>query len=135
MSIEGRIAVDVGFSDSTTGTGSQSLKRITLASTDSYTTGKVAVVSGTCGTSAVSVSVAPSAYIDATGSAVSFSSVLRFAFASSVAALCSETDGSGVAISNGNRVSICDSRNGGTAGFSVSAYGGTGSYTLVIYGT
>ena len=135
MSIEGRIAVDVSFADSATSSGVQSLKRITLTSTDSYTTGKVALVSGTCGTAAVAVAVAPSTYSDSSGSAVSFATVTRFAFAASAAAVCSEVAGAGVAVSGGSRVSVSDSRSGGTAGFNVSAYSGTASYTLVIYGT
>jgi len=132
--IEGRFAVDVGFTDSTSATGSQSLKRLSLASTDTYATGKVAIVSGTCGTAAVAVAVSPSAFIGSGGAVVSFATVSRFAFASSAAAVCSEAVGSGLAISGGNRVSICDSRNAGTSGFNVSAYSGTASYTLVIYG-
>ena len=135
MSIEGRIAVDVSFADSATSSGVQSLKRITLTSTDAYVTGKVALVSGTCGTAAVAVTVAPSTYNDSSGSAVSFATVTRFAFAASAAAVCSEAAGAGVAISGGSRVSVSDSRSGGTAGFNVSAYSGTASYTLVIYGT
>ena len=135
MSIEGRIAVDAAFSDTSTGTGVQSLKRLVLTSTDTYTTGKVAVVSGTCGTAAVAVAVAPSTYKDADGSAVSFATVTRFAFAASAAAVCSEAAGAGVAVSGGSRVSVSDSRNGGTSGFNVSAYSGTASYTLVILGT
>ena len=135
MSIEGRIAVDVSFADSATSSGVQSLKRITLTSTDSYTTGKVALVSGTCGTAAVAVAVAPSTYSDSSGSAVSFATVTRFAFAASAAAVCSEVAGAGVAVSGGSRVSVSDSRSGGTAGFNVSAYSGTASYTLVVYGT
>jgi hypothetical protein len=39
-----------------------------------------------------------------------------------------------VAITGGNRVALSDSRSGGTSGFNVSAYSGTASYTLVIYG-
>ena len=135
MSIEGRIAVDVSFADLATSSGVQSLKRITLTSTDSYTTGKVALVSGTCGTAAVAVAVAPSTYSDSSGSAVSFATVTRFAFAASAAAVCSEVAGAGVAVSGGSRVSVSDSRSGGTAGFNVSAYSGTASYSLVIYGT
>ena len=135
MSIEGRIAVDVSFADSATSSGVQSLKRITLTSTDSYTTGKVALVAGTCGTAAVAIAVAPSTYSDSSGSAVSFSAVTRFAFAASSAAVCSESAGAGVAISSGSRVSVSDSRSGGTAGFNVSAYSGTASYSLVIVGT
>lgn len=135
MSLEGRIAIDVAFSDSTSSTGTQSLKRLVLTSTDAYTSGKVALVAGTCGTTAVAVSVAPSTYKDASGAAVSFATVTRFAFAASAAAVCSEAAGSGVAISGGSRVAVSDSRNGGTSGFNVSAYAGTASYSLVIYGT
>lgn len=135
MSLEGRIAIDVAFSDSTSSTGTQSLKRLVLTSTDAYTSGKVALVAGTCGTAAVAVAVAPSTYKDASGAAVSFATVTRFAFAASAAAVCSEAAGAGVAISGGSRVAVCDSRNGGTAGFNVSAYSGTASYSLVIYGT
>lgn len=135
MSLEGRIAIDVAFSDSTSSTGTQSLKRLVLTSTDAYTSGKVALVSGTCGTAAVAIAVAPSTYKDSSGAAVSFATVTRFAFAASAAAVCSEAAGAGVAISGGSRVAVCDSRNGGTAGFNVSAYSGTASYSLVIYGT
>lgn len=135
MSLEGRIAVDVNFGDSATGTGVQSLKKVSLTSTDSYSSGKVAIVAGTAGTAAVAAAVAPSTYRDASGSLVSFASVSRFAFAASAAAVCSEVSGAGLAISGGSRVSLCDSHSGGTAGFNVSAYSGTVSYTLVIYGT
>ncbi len=41
MSIEGRIAVDVGFTDSASSDGVQAVKRLALTSTDSQTTGKV----------------------------------------------------------------------------------------------
>jgi hypothetical protein len=134
MTIEGRIAVDVAFSDSEASTGTQSLKRLAVTSTDAYSSGKVALVSGTCGTAAVAIAVAPSSYKDASGAAVSFASVSRFAFAASSAAVCSEAAGDGVAITGGSRVALSDSRSGGTAGFNVSAYSGTASYTLVIYG-
>jgi hypothetical protein len=135
MTLEGRISIDAAFSDSASATGTQSLKRLVLTSTDAYSSGKVALVSGTCGTAAVAIAVAPSTYKDSTGSAVSFASVSRFAFAASAAAVCSEAAGAGVAISGGNRVAVCDSRSGGTAGFNVSAYSGTASYSLVIYGS
>jgi hypothetical protein len=135
MSIEGRIAVDVSFADSATSDGVQSLKKITLTESTPYTTGKVAIVTGTCGTASVAVAVAPSTYKDSTGVTVSFATVNRFAFAASAAAVCSEAAGSGLTVSGGSRVSVCDSRSGGTAGFSVASYAGTASYTLVIYGT
>jgi hypothetical protein len=134
MSIEGRMAVDVSFSDTASSTGTQSLKRLAVNSTDAYKTGKVAILTGTCGTAAVAVAVAPSGYTDSSGSAVSFASVTRFAFAASAAAVCSEAAGAAVAVTGGDRVAISDSRSGGTSGFNVSAYAGTASYTLVVYG-
>lgn len=135
MSIEGRIAVDASFSDLTTGTNLQSLMRLALTSTDSYTSGKVALITGTCGTAAVTIGVAPTTFRDSSGSLVTFSSVSRFAFAASAAAVCSETAGVGKAISSANSISVTDSRNGNTFGFSVQTYSGTASYTIVIVGT
>lgn len=135
MSIEGRIAVDVGFTDSASSDGVQAVKRLSLTSTDSQTTGKVAIVTGTCGTAAVAIAVAPSTYRDADGSLVSFTTVDRFAFAASAAARCAEATGSGAAISSASRVALSDARGGGTAGFSVSAYSGTASFTVVVVGT
>ena len=135
MSIEGRIGVDVGFTDSASSDGVQSVKRLSLTSTDSQTTGKVAIVTGTCGTAAVAIAVAPSTYRDADGSLVSFTTVDRFAFAASAAARCAEATGSGAAISSASRVALSDARGGGTAGFNVSAYSGTASFTVVVVGT
>jgi hypothetical protein len=135
MSIEGRIAVDVGFTDSASSDGVQAVKRLALTSTDSQTTGKVAIVTGTCGTAAVAIAVAPSTYRDADGSLVSFTTVDRFAFAASAAARCAEATGSGAAISSASRVALSDARGGGTAGFNVSAYSGTASFTVVVVGT
>jgi hypothetical protein len=135
MSIEGRIAVDVGFTDSASSDGVQAVKRLSLTSTDSQTTGKVAIVTGTCGTAAVAIAVAPSTYREADGSLVSFTTVDRFAFAASAAARCAEATGSGAAISSASRVALSDARGGGTAGFNVSAYSGTASFTVVVVGT
>ena len=135
MSIEGRIAIDVSFSDTASGTGMQALKRLALTSTDAYASGKVALITGSSKGIGRAIAVAPSTYKDADGSAVSFATVTRFAFAASAAAVCSEVAGAGVAVSGGSRVSVSDSRGGGTAGFNVSAYSGTASYSLVIVGT
>lgn len=136
MSIEGRIAVDAAFTDLTTGSNTQSIKRVTVSSADAYSTGKVAVVTGTCATAAVAIAVSPTAFRDSSGSVVSFATVTRFAFSASAPAVCSEAAGVAVAISDGNRVSISDSRNGGTSGFNVSALGtATASYSVFILGT
>ena len=135
MSLEGRIAVDVGFADSGTATGVQSMKRITLTSTDAYSSGKVAILTGTCGTATSAIAVTPSTYRDADGNIVSFATVTRFAFSASAASVCRESSGVGVVVSASNRVGISDSRTGGTNGFTVASYSGTASYQLAVYGT
>lgn len=136
MSIEGRIAVDASFSDLTTGTNLQSLMRLALTSTDSYTSGKVALITGVLPSPAtVSVAVTPTTFRDSSGSIVSFTTVTRFAFAASSQASCIEAAGRGRAFSDAGRVSVSDAVNGGTSGFTLQAYSGTASYSLVIVGT
>lgn len=134
MSIEGRIAVDVGFSDSTAATGVQSLKRVALTSTDSYSSGKVAIVSGTAGTAAVFVAINPTLYINSAGAAVSFTaSVERIAFASSRQMQCADSADVTVESSDNQvAVSICN----GDDAFTITPQytAGTASYTLVMYG-
>jgi hypothetical protein len=78
MAIDGRINVDVLFHDTD---GTTSLKVVSLEDSTAYTTGKVAIVTGTVGTTEVSVSISPGTYRDASGAIVNFTSVSRFAFA------------------------------------------------------
>ena len=135
-SIEGRIAVDVGFSDKSDETNVQSLKRLAIASATSYTSGKVAIVNGTCSTAVVSIAVSPTTYKDASGAAVSFSSVTRIAFAASPAAVVQHSDISGLSYSlgsRGGRLSVNEAVHTGTLDVRTTA--GTAAYTLVIYGT
>jgi hypothetical protein len=135
MSIEGRIAIDVSFADTATSSGVQSLKKITLVDTTAYTTGKVAILTGTCGTATVSISVAPSTYRDASGSLVSFATVSRIAFAADNRCECQPTGEDELISSSGNRVALTDVLD--VVDFQVSRTGtsGTASYTLVLYGT
>jgi hypothetical protein len=144
MSIEGRIAIDVNFADSSDATGVQSLKKIQLADTTAYTSGKVAVVSGTCGTSAVTVASLGSAlsYRDSAGSQVSFFSFDRMAMSGSQGIILS---GSGQyedvgLVSTGGRVAVCDKPPEGlvvplSGSLNIRTKDGTASYTLVLYGT
>lgn len=136
MSIEGRIAIDVAFSDTTSDTGVQSLKRLVLTSTDAYTSGKVAIIAGTMTTAGATISLAPTAYKDASGSAVSFTSVSRYAFACSAPAYASESPAVRL-FSNSNRVAVCDAYNTAASSVTLSPTftSGTASYSLVIVGT
>jgi hypothetical protein len=133
--VSGSISVNVEFRDTTTSSGVQSLKTIALRDGTEYTSGKVAIVTGTAGTAEVAINVAPqSPYKNASGEIVSFTSVLRYAFsATGSRAACVDNNGASV-FSSGGRVSVSDT---GVADdpFAISTTAGTCSYTLVLYGT
>ncbi len=132
MSIEGRIAIDVSFADSAEGTSVQSLKKITLVDTDTYTTGKVALLTGTCGIDVVTlVNDGVTTYKDSSGSAVTFTTVKRCA---------AQVAGTNVIVYDNTSQVICTS--GVAALFepssktiTVNTFSGTASYTVVVYGT
>lgn len=133
MAINGRIFVDIALQNTD---GTASLKVVSLRSSDEYTTGKVAIVTGTCGTAEISVAIAPSTYKDASGNPVSFAQVSRIAFAANPQARMSEP-GQGLLVSSDNRVCITDAEVDGVGQetISISTFSGTASYTLVLYGT
>jgi hypothetical protein len=141
MSLEGRIAIDVNFTDTSTAGGASSVKKISLVDTVPYTSGKVAVVTGTVGTSAVAISVTNLSYKNAAGGAVAFtSSVSRVAFAASGTnswALSDATTGMKVVSSDG---AVAVSRQSGNGSVSVEQFllvAGTPTayYTAVFYGS
>jgi hypothetical protein len=138
MSIEGRIAVDVSFADSATSSSVQSLKKISLVDTTAYTSGKVAIASGTVGTAAQTLGL--SSYRNAAGEEVTFSTANRVAFRSVGAEgrflLTTSPFEFFGAVSNGN-LAVSDIPDGftSTAGYRVKTSGGTASYTIVLYGT
>jgi hypothetical protein len=141
MSIRGRFGVDVQFTDSTIVSGAQSLKTLTLQGASEYDFGKVALVSGTCGTAVVAVPVSPTTYRDSGGNVISFASVSRVAFSASGPNLvaCDGSGGCGIEdwtiYSRAGQVAVSESLE--TVAFSVNVYGttGTAAYTLVMYGS
>ena len=136
MAINGRINVDVLFHDTD---GTTSLKVVSLEDATEYTTGKVAIVTGTV-VAAVPVEISPGSlsYKDAAGSAVTFSSMSRLAFsvAGSQPALCEDANNTQLVSRNGS-VAVSDSLNVGNSALTINVIGtaGTAAYTLVIYGT
>jgi len=133
MSLEGRINVDVLFHDKD---GTASLKVTSLQDSKAYTTGKVAIVSGTCGTSAVTIQVAPTSYRDSSGALVSFFEIQRFVIKSGPAALV--VNNPSVNIDANSLTVVSDA----TGDFSdagqlptVRTQAGTSSYTIAMYGT
>jgi hypothetical protein len=131
--VRGKYSLDVAFTDATTASNVNSLKSITLQQASEYASGKVVLVSGTVGTAAVTVAMAPSVYKDASGTVVSLSAPSWYAFQASALARCDEIGGDGVAASADGFVSSSVAT-GSTAGFSVYSDAGTASYTLVVYG-
>ena len=136
-SVRGTISVDVAFTDATTVSGAQSLKTLVLRDATEYTTGKVAIVTGTVGTAAVAISIQPSAYKDASGNLVSFNSVERVVFLSSQNCLVEEADTQSQDARSLGRVSVGDCSPSAQQIFNISPQysAGTASYTLVLYGT
>ena len=138
MSIEGRIAIDVSFADSAEGTSVQSLKKIAMVDTDTYTTGKAAIFTGTVGTAGAIVQTVPTspAYRDATGAVVSFSNVSRIAFQASQDCTATDGDDPSSRVRSRGSVALTDwAYVGTTIEITPLFTAGTASYTLVLYGT
>ena len=129
MALNGRINIDVLFHDTD---GTASLKVVSLEDSTEYTTGKVAVVTGTCGTDVVTaVQSGATSYKDSSGNSVTFSAVQRCAI---------KCSGSSVIVYDNTSQIICSS--GVISVFEPAAntitcntFSGTASYTLVLYGT
>ena len=130
MSIEGRIAIDIGFTDTYTASSVQNAQRISLTATDTYTAGKVAVVSGTLGTAAVAIALQPTTFRDASGSLVSFSNVSRVAGQTSRP--CNFNDVLGSSIQG---QTLCLFGGGDELAITPAYTSGTATYTVVFYGT
>ena len=142
MPLEGRISVDVGFTDTDSSGGAQSLKRIALVDASSYTTGKVAVLTGTAGTAAVSLglvgTIPTTTYRDAAGQFVAFGSIIRVAFAWSGSSRRFLTDAeydSFKVASSSSQACITSLTPVDNLNPTISSGTGTGTYTIVLFGT
>ena len=131
MAIDGRINIDVLFHDTD---GTTSLKVVSLEDSTAYTTGKVAIVTGTVGTAAVEIALNPlfSSYRDSSGADVEFASLQRLVFSASPAAQLSSTEGNVVVTTSasGRASVLCPYSN-----LQMATTSGTATYTLVLYGT
>ena len=130
MTISGRLSVDALVHDTTSTT---SLKALSLESSESVTTGKVAIVTGTCGTTAVSIAVAPSVYVDSAGSAVTFATVTRVVLQGSAG--LKFTSSSVTAYSGTTQCAAFALNSHTTAAVNVAAVTGTATYTIMLVGT
>ena len=130
--VRGRIAVDVQFTDSTTSAGVQSLKTITLQDATEYTTGKVAVISGTVGTTETTLYASGvTGYKNASGEQVTIGAIQFVAF-QATGQRVRFYDGFAERYASAGIVNVAQPE-----GVSMSVYttAGTASYTLVVYGT
>jgi hypothetical protein len=140
MSIEGRIAIDVGFTDTYTASVVQSVQRISLTSTDAYATGKIAVLSGTASTASLqldSYSATPT-YRDSSGNVVTFGVIRRIMFSWSGTNRRTLTDSeydNFKLLSSAGAVSLTEFAPSDTVAPLISSGTGTGTYTIVLYGT
>lgn len=147
MSVEGSISVTVDFNDTDDGEGVDTLKKIRLASNDAYTSGKVAIVSGTCGTAGVAINPLSPGYTAADGTEVTFSSVdyvRAIAFSATPGASLQSENMNGFQLSSGQGRVANSSLPSGTYPLSgpqltaktIGLFGQnpTAEYSIVIYG-
>ena len=153
MSIEGSINVSALFHDKD---GTTTMKVVSLRSANEYTTGKVAIVTGTAGTATLTLgNIKSTTFRNAEGELVSFGEIdrvaFRFAGAKRVCTVTSQFDGDdygsvalvssgGVAVSEVNKSGLAqeaDANYAVTIARVFQAFGSsdTGTYTIVIYGT
>ena len=134
MAIDGRINVDVLFHDTD---GTTALKVVSLEDSTAYTSGKVAIVTGTVGTATVVVQTQPTTYKNAAGEFVSFATVSRIAFAATGKRCnCSDVNGMFIDSDDGHvAATLVNLPGGDTFAVAPDSPPGTASYTLVLYGT
>lgn len=133
MTIDGRISVDVVFHDTD---GTNAINVLSLQDSQEYTTGKVAIISGTAGTAAVTIQVVPTTYRNASGELVSFSEIQAYVV---------QSGQNNLVITNptltltANSVAVIPQTTGdfGDSGQlpTLSTVSGTSTYTIILYGS
>lgn len=140
MAVNGNINVNVSFLDKDEQDNVDTEKTITLSSSEIYTAGKVAIVTGTCGTSSGDFHpFDPTSYRDASGNFVSLGAPRYVAFSANGINLVElQTDGGGrILRSSNNEASVTLWNTSlGESGFIARVIGtaGTSAYTVVLYG-
>jgi len=140
MSVDGFISSSALFHDKD---GTTTLKVVSLASADSYSSGKVAIASGTCGTSVATVDFSQYKKPDGTDFDVTdVTTALRLAFTSDNPAYMT-TSGNIAAMTVGssrNEVSIATNHGFSVASTAtqpvvqVAAVSGTANYSVILLG-
>lgn len=130
VSIEGRINVDVLFHDKAT----DAMKVVSLNDSRTYTSGKVASISGVIGEGSPNVSLDPTDYRDATGVLVSFAYITYIVAKSNSGDIVVSDGVNSVTVPSGEVASFPVSVDAVSGGILI--YGDTGSaFTLILCGT
>lgn len=134
MALNGTINVSMSFVDTASSTGVESEKKASLASADVYTSGKVAVVTGTVGTAVQNIDLTSLDYRDAAGNLVTMSYVDRAGFISENEAFVNFVDIDIKLHATDNHMAIsCVHNTDDTV--NVYTTNGTSSYTLLLFGS
>ena len=134
MAVSGTVNVSASFVDTDESTGVVSEKKVSLASANTASGGKVALVTGTCGTAVVNVDVTSLGYRDAAGDEVAMDLVQRVAFQANPGAFMEFVDSAERIKSLCNRVSVSCVQNTDDT-IHVFTTAGTSSYTMLLYGS
>jgi len=134
MAVSGTVNISASFIDSDETTGVESEKKVSLASANVHTGGKVALVSGTCGTAVVNVDLTSLGYVNAAGETVSMSIVQRMAIKANPGAFAEFVDSGEKLKSLCDLVSIsCVQNTDDTVHVYTTA--GSSTYTILFYGS
>ena len=132
MSIDGRISIDAIFHDTD---GTASISVVSLQDSKEYTTGKVAFITGTVGTNQFSFNSYSTPYRDSSGSLVTFSTLSRvvFSYSGSTAKKFNDINGNFLLSSRNNEPAT--SLVSENVDALIESGSGTGTYTILLYGT
>lgn len=133
MPVSGTINVSMSFVDKATSSGVQSEKKASLSSAEVYTSGKVAVVTGTVGTAVHNIDLTSLGYRDAAGNEVAISLVDQAGFVSENEAFLQFVDIDIKVHSTDNHMAVTCVHNTDET-VNVYTTSGTSSYTLLLFG-
>lgn len=131
MSIVGRITVDALFQASN---NTNSTIIVSLEDTISATSGVVARVTGTCGTTQVTITPSSIDNQNYTGNTITFASVSRVAVNATASCELRESGGSWIVFAGGTcGASVTSPSSSGS--MKIKTLGGTATYDIVLFGT
>jgi hypothetical protein len=132
MSIDGRISIDAIFHDTD---GTASISVVSLNESEEYSSGVVAVITGTASGVQQILPVTPTTYRNAAGNLVSLSQCKHVIVKSNSGTVVYGDLTNSVSVPPGRAASLATDLNSGNADISIYADGGTASYTIILYGT